>query len=591
MKTQNQVRTKSQILEYVNSLSNEDLIKEFILCKRSFRHFLQYAIIYSEDYMDYVSFADLAYEKQLEFIDTVIKDHYVIINKSRQIGISTITQAFVAWLILFNAEYSVGVVSKLGSEATKFVSLVKEFVDNFPLRFTGSLKEEDRYELRNQRKIKLKNGSYVVSAAVSMHNPGNTLRGEALNMLIIDEAAFISKISDAYTGMLPAISKKHASLRDKKVPYGVVIISTPNSTFGIGEWFYKMFTDENNGYTKFVIHYSDAPFADEEWKSRLKKMIDPNAWEQEMELKFTVASDSLITNDIAMELQNIHVEPKNKEERIYTYGDKVYKGLWKYYVDLNYINDKRFFLIGIDTASISGGKSESVIEVFEYLNGRIVQVAEFNGKIPLTNLKDEIINISKKFPNCLICLENNSYAQKLAEELGVELSSRMYRVREIKNGKITVKNVPGITTTKTTRNTIIDQLYSYLTEKKIVIKSTSLAMAIMSIKRDLKIIPDSVMATGMILYTLHIDKEIVNYFTSDVSYAFYDEIELNEDKTKLILGDNLSKQLGDNFELEGNFETGFTVKYRNEFIESLIGNKRKKNDEVDFMNIFFDEGT
>lgn len=167
----------------------EFIAKELIKCKQDFFHFLNYVILPIGTRE--VPFADYVYEKQKELIRTLLEHHYVIVNKSRQVGVSYILQAFCAWCVLFHYNLSIGVISRLGTEATDFNRKVMRIIDGVPLWLTGHKSTSDRYLKQTEQTFILENQSRVVCEAVSSTDPENTLRGKTIHLLIIDEAAFI----------------------------------------------------------------------------------------------------------------------------------------------------------------------------------------------------------------------------------------------------------------------------------------------------------------------------------------------------------------------------------------------------------------
>ena len=71
------------------------------------------------------------YEPQKEIVKSFLDEHYIIMNKSRQTGGSFITQALCSWLVLFYENYVIGVISRSGSESSKFNKKVLDILDKF----------------------------------------------------------------------------------------------------------------------------------------------------------------------------------------------------------------------------------------------------------------------------------------------------------------------------------------------------------------------------------------------------------------------------------------------------------------------------
>jgi len=80
----------------------------------------------------------------------------------------------------------------------------------------------------------------ICNSPVNPNAPDKTLRGKALTFLVIDEAAFVHHIDTAWTSLVPALSTSQMQARKANVPYGTVVLSTPNKTVGIGEWYFRL---------------------------------------------------------------------------------------------------------------------------------------------------------------------------------------------------------------------------------------------------------------------------------------------------------------------------------------------------------------
>jgi phage terminase large subunit-like protein len=105
-----------------------------------------------------------------------------IVLKSRQLGLSTITSAFVTWFSVFNQDKNILIVAIDFKTAANFLKKVKYMINKLPkiLQFFH-IKSE------NKDSITLSNGS-VIKAVASTENAG---RSEALSMLIMDEAKVV----------------------------------------------------------------------------------------------------------------------------------------------------------------------------------------------------------------------------------------------------------------------------------------------------------------------------------------------------------------------------------------------------------------
>lgn len=97
--------------------TREFCIAEFLRCKQNFKYYCKNYVKIEMPGGDIP--LDL-YDKQDELIKLLYDEHYVLVLKTRQIGISTIIEAYISWLHTFFDNVVVGILSKDGGEATSF---------------------------------------------------------------------------------------------------------------------------------------------------------------------------------------------------------------------------------------------------------------------------------------------------------------------------------------------------------------------------------------------------------------------------------------------------------------------------------------
>jgi len=442
------------------------------------------------------------YDAQKQLISTVLDKHYVIVLKSRQIGISTVIQAFIVYLVTFFKNVTVGVISRDGPEATDFVRKTRIMYESLPQWMQHS------FIKKTEQSFELTNNSRVLAATVNQSNPQSVFRGKTITFLVIDEAAHIRKIEEAFIGMSPSVLRAHDVAKNKGIPYGITILSTPKGTTDVGEWFYKTWIDANTGKSLFApvkIHYSQAPFTTDEWLEKQKKMLgyNENAIEQELELKFVTTDNSFFEKETFNKLQQI-VEQQSKgvtTNRRYVNkdGDLVGQGEWTIFEQPD---DSKAYLIGVDVAPLYGS-CKSAIEVFD---NNLNQVAEFNGKLRIIDLQKEIEWVAKQYKQCLLIIESNSYATKLIEDLdeNEEVSHLLFRtpVEKTRNNKRKVDYFPGVYTDSLTRPKMLQAMYDIVSEHPYKIKSPALAKELMSLDKTGKSrrLSDRAMSFAFICY-------------------------------------------------------------------------------------------
>jgi len=76
------------------------------------------------------------------------KNDYSIINKSRQLGISTLVSAYSLWLMLFNKDKNILVIATKQDTAKNMVTKVRFAYQNLPTWLKIGTSEDNRLSLR-----------------------------------------------------------------------------------------------------------------------------------------------------------------------------------------------------------------------------------------------------------------------------------------------------------------------------------------------------------------------------------------------------------------------------------------------------------
>ena len=127
------------------------------------------------------------------FQESTLKDfnihRYILILKSRQLGITTLVAAYSLWLSLFNSDKAILIISIKQEVSKEIITKVRFANEHLP----SWLKQKE--VTNNHMSLKFENGSQV-SATSSAKDAG---RSKALSLLIVDEAAFIDEAESIWT--------------------------------------------------------------------------------------------------------------------------------------------------------------------------------------------------------------------------------------------------------------------------------------------------------------------------------------------------------------------------------------------------------
>ena len=227
------------------SYTEEQLI-EYQKCSEDPCHFIEtYTQIISLD-EGLVPFELRGYQEEL--IKHYNDNRFSVVLAARQSGKSITSCAYLLWYLLFTPEVTVAILANKGAIAREMIARIVTMLETVPFFLQPGVK------ILNKGNIEFGNDSKIVAAATS----SSSIRGMSINMLYLDEFAFVEDAETFYTATYPVIT----SGKDSKV----IITSTAN---GVGNMFHKIYESAvhgNSEYKSFLINWFDVPGRDEEWK-------------------------------------------------------------------------------------------------------------------------------------------------------------------------------------------------------------------------------------------------------------------------------------------------------------------------------------
>jgi len=463
-------------------------------------------------------------------------------------------RSYAAWLVVFFANTVIGIISKDGKEATDFARAVRGMVEKLPdwMKPPPGLLGKG-FAKRAEQSFILTNGSKVYASPVNPNRPENTLRGKALTFLVIDEAAFVNHIDSAWTSMVPALSTNQMQARKAGIPFGTVVLSTPNKTVGIGQWYFKRYNkaiSNEDIFRPFVIHWKMIPeLADDpHWYDTQCALFDHDRRKiaQELELKFLPTEGSFFDASTVEIMQDSVQKPIQIS--------KIFNGtIWKFTErELN-----THYIIGVDTAP-EHGEDKSAITVWNYKT--LEQVWEYQGKCKVLDFVKVIKVAATEYPGTIVVETTGGYGNQVVEHLNMsELSIMLYKEKRGANNL-----VPGLSNNAKTRPLMIDALYSYMTEFPQCVKSERLALELTGlvskpngkVEADIGCHDDLALATACCMYVRKYDPPLL-IGTEEFTVAgamMKDIMEYNIDKKGLEMTDqSIMSHVKDNLKEQSGF--------------------------------------
>lgn len=260
-----------------------DRLKEYKKCMDNPVYFVEkYIKIISLD-KGLVPFALYPYQEKM--FDHFNDNRFSIVLACRQSGKSISACAYLLWYVLFNPEKTVAVLANKGATAREMLSRITLMLENLPFFLQPGCKA------LNKGSLEFSNNSRIIAAATS----GSSIRGMSVNLLYLDEFAFVERASEFYTSTYPVVS---AGTNTK-----VIVTSTAN---GIGNMFYKIWegaVQEVNEFKSFRVDWWDVPGRDEEWKNQTISNTSQLQFDQEFGNTFFGTGDTLINAETLMSLR------------------------------------------------------------------------------------------------------------------------------------------------------------------------------------------------------------------------------------------------------------------------------------------------
>ena len=378
------------------------------------------------------------------------KHDYSIINKSRQLGISTLVSAYSLWLMLFNKDKNVLVIATKQDTAKNMVTKVRFAYQNLPAWLKIGTAEDNRLSL------KLVNGSQVKAVSAT----GDAGRSEAVSLLIIDEAAFIENIETIFT----------AAQQTLATGGGCIALSTPN---GVGNWFHKSYTsaqEQQNRFLPISLPWIVHPERDQDWRDEQDKILGKRNAAQECDCDFATSGNTVIEPDILTWYeQNMICEPIERRG--------LDRALWLW----EYPDPMKYYALVADVARGDGNDYSSfhVIDVES-----VTQVAEYKSQIDTRDYANIILSVAAEYSNALIVIENANIGWDVIQTvLERGYNNVHYSYKQDQNMDFTkyvdrfntqTGLVPGFSTTEKTRPLVIEKMRDFLETKVANIKSIRL---------------------------------------------------------------------------------------------------------------------
>tara|TARA_R110000751_G_scaffold27429_4_gene72355 strand:- start:8372 stop:9961 length:1590 start_codon:yes stop_codon:yes gene_type:complete len=426
-------------------LTKKQITKEVIKCGKDPSYFINNYAKISHPLKGLIPFK--LYDYQEELITDYEDYRFNVILKARQLGISTITAAYVAWLMMFHRDKNILVMATKYNTAANLVKKVKSIVKNLPDWVRIS-----EVSIDNRNSFELTNGSQIKASTTSP----DAGRSEALSLLVIDEAAHVEGLDELWTGLYPTLSTGGRC----------IALSTPN---GVGNWFHKTYAEADQGSNDFhptELMWEAHPDRDQAWFEKETRNMSRRQIAQELQCNFNTSGETVIHADDIARINGTAIEPK------YKVGFDRNFWIWENH------HPGASYLLSADVAR-GDGKDYSVFQVFKLDTMEIV--GEYQGKVTPDIFANIVSDAGKEYGNCMIVVENNTVGFSVLEKLKeLEYPNIYYSIKsthefvEQATAEYSNTAVPGFTTSSKTRPMIIAKMEEFVRNKIVTIYSSRL---------------------------------------------------------------------------------------------------------------------
>jgi hypothetical protein len=362
--------------------TKEEVI-EYAKCMKNPVHFAEnYIKVISLD-KGLVSFKPYDYQRKM--FEHFNDNRFSIVLACRQSGKSISSIIYILWYVCFHADKTVAILANKGATAREMLGRITLALENLPHFLQPGCKE------LNKGSIGFSNNSKIIASATS----ASSIRGLSVNLLFLDEFAFVENANEFYTSTYPVVTAG----TDTKV----IITSTAN---GVGNLYYKIYESarkEQNEFKSFRVDWWDVPGRDEKWKQQTISNTSEIQFEQEFGNNFLGTSNTLISANTILGLQ--HKDPIKIKDNI-RYYEKPKAG--------------HQYIMCVDVSK-GRGQDYSTFNVIRITNKDFKQVCTFRDNIisPLI-FPDLLMKVAKQYNDCLVVIENNDVGQVVCNAIHYE---------------------------------------------------------------------------------------------------------------------------------------------------------------------------
>jgi|TARA_R110002074_G_scaffold111186_4_gene238922 hypothetical protein len=370
------------------------------------------------------------YPYQEKMFDSFTSHRFNIVLACRQSGKSIAVVAYLLWYVIFKGEQVVGILANKNAIAREMLSRITLMLENLPFFLQPGC------TTLNKGSIGFSNNSRIIAAATS----SSSIRGMSLNLVYLDEFAFVENAAEFYTSTYPVISSGKTSK--------IIITSTAN---GIGNMYHKLYEGSIQGTNEFTptrVDWWDVPGRDEKWKSMTIENTSQLQFDQEFGNSFHGTGNTLITADILLALRATNPTEYLNNVKIFDQPEEGHT--YQMFVDV----------------SRGRGQDYSTFTIIDVSQNPFVQVCTYRDNMisPLL-FPDLLYKYATHYNECYVVVESNDAGQVVCNGLYYDLEYENVFVESMIKA-----NAIGVTMTAKTKRIGCSNIRDIMQQKKLHIK-------------------------------------------------------------------------------------------------------------------------
>jgi hypothetical protein len=335
------------------------------------------------------------YPYQGKMFDHFNSNRFSIVLACRQSGKSISSVVYILWYAIFKPEQTIAILANKGATAQEMLGRVTLALENLPFFLQPGCKT------LNKKSIEFSNNSRIVAAATS----GNSIRGMSVNLLFLDEFAFVENDGTFYTSTYPVITSGKTTR--------VIITSTAN---GLGNTFHKLWegaVQSTNDFKPFRVDWYDVPGRDEEWRRQTIANTSELQFDQEFGNNFHGTGNTLINANALLSLKS--KQPLYSMNNVNVYETPVKRDL----ADAE--SKDHNYIVLVDVAK-GRGQDYSTFNIIDISTNPFRQVVTYRDNLisPLL-YPDVIYKYANLYNKALVVIENNDAGQVVCNGLFYDL--------------------------------------------------------------------------------------------------------------------------------------------------------------------------